>query len=508
MIDAHRIRRMRWRVLAGSQEQAFSVRMHLRRSIDTGILGRLEQAFDLAAPPGEVIHIPRLELTLRVADPDALDGVLFDGITRELASHLPHGARPAAGGGKADRRLPVERTIELDALIEYLETGLLPWFAAGANPEALTAALAELATGRMAAVVERAPAIRPGGPAAVRYFFRLLSLLPRSAWPAAVRTAAGVERAELIADIIRAVENLAAADRATLRPYTQLRVAAVLIAAARARSSDSATRDVLRSELSGLGPEPLAECAAAVPLPPAVARILRPDLTAQAPAMPHRGAQGSAGPVEGRIAGQPGPAGARSGTESPSTRSLLPERSHAAGDVRGDDAFALPVEHAGLVIVAPYLPRLFEALKLADGPQADLPEEARSRAAAALLYVATGRDEGQEFELAFIKILIGLGPDAGLPFAGGLLTTVDREEIDHMLEAVIAHWPILKGTSRDGLRTAFLQRRGLISEDADAWRLSVESSGIDALLDYLPWAISTVKLPWVTKPIFTQWTAR
>jgi hypothetical protein len=35
--------------------------------------------------------------------------------------------------------------------------------------------------------------------------------------------------------------------------------------------------------------------------------------------------------------------------------------------------------------------------------------------------------------------------------------------------------------------------------------LQVEAESFDMLLGKLPWGISTMKLPWMNKPIFTDW---
>jgi hypothetical protein len=33
----------------------------------------------------------------------------------------------------------------------------------------------------------------------------------------------------------------------------------------------------------------------------------------------------------------------------------------------------------------------------------------------------------------------------------------------------------------------------------------VEKKGYDILLDYLPWGLGLVKLPWMNKPIYVLW---
>jgi len=67
------------------------------------------------------------------------------------------------------------------------------------------------------------------------------------------------------------------------------------------------------------------------------------------------------------------------------------------------------------------------------------------------------------------------------------------------------HWKALGKTSVDGLRVAFLQRRGALREEEDGWRLQLEPESFDVLLGHLPWGLATVKLPWMTRPLYTDW---
>jgi hypothetical protein len=52
---------------------------------------------------------------------------------------------------------------------------------------------------------------------------------------------------------------------------------------------------------------------------------------------------------------------------------------------------------------------------------------------------------------------------------------------------------------------SFLQRRGLLRNIGSSWQLQVEPESFDLLLGKLPWGISIVRLPWMTRPIFTDW---
>lgn len=167
--------------------------------------------------------------------------------------------------------------------------------------------------------------------------------------------------------------------------------------------------------------------------------------------------------------------------------------------------FPLVVTQAGLILLHPFLSRFFENLGIKDARQTVLPAASLPRAAALLHWLATGDEEVYEFELGFIKILLGLPPGCSLPVSSGLLHESDREEADALLQAVLEHWTALKSTSAAALRQSFLRRRGLVREEEQGFRLQVEPEPFDVLLGTLPWGLGTVKLSWMKKPIFTDW---
>lgn len=168
----------------------------------------------------------------------------------------------------------------------------------------------------------------------------------------------------------------------------------------------------------------------------------------------------------------------------------------------------MPLHSAGLILLHPYLPRLFAALGWVGDrhlqgepfPWARLPQ-----AAALLNWLATGRDEPFEYELGTVKLLLGLNPDDPLPVAAGLLGDAEREEGEALLGAVVQHWSALGKTSIDGLRLSFLQRGGLLYPAADGWLLRPQAESFDLLIDRLPWGIAIIRLPWMPRSLHTEW---
>jgi len=181
-----------------------------------------------------------------------------------------------------------------------------------------------------------------------------------------------------------------------------------------------------------------------------------------------------------------------------------PDKARPASAVQ-PDAFGLTVEHAGLILIHPFLPQLFDHTGLWTPGRSRLADESLPRAAALLSYLALGGDDPIEFDLPLVKVLLGLAPETALPLAAGLIDGRDMREADELLASVVEHWRALKQTSIAALRASFLQRRGLLAEADDGWRLRVEGKPFDLLLDQLPWGFSTVKLRWMTAPLFTEW---
>ncbi|HEY1396378.1 contractile injection system tape measure protein, partial [Roseateles sp.] len=163
----------------------------------------------------------------------------------------------------------------------------------------------------------------------------------------------------------------------------------------------------------------------------------------------------------------------------------------------------IAVGNAGLVLVSPYLPRLFSMLGLAD-ERAFTGPEAASRAALLLQALATGHAAAPESELVLNKLLCGLPLDAPLPRLIDL-SDAEREAIDGLIGAVIQHWRILGTTSIDGLRGTFLRRAGHLERRDDAWQLSVEPGPFDMLIDQLPWGYATLRHPWMERVIHVDW---
>src|SRR6185436_7081580 len=162
------------------------------------------------------------------------------------------------------------------------------------------------------------------------------------------------------------------------------------------------------------------------------------------------------------------------------------------------------VGDAGLVLLHPFLNEFFFSLAclVLKGGFAD--EGAQTRAVYLLSFLATGRSNPPEHTVPFCKFLCGLPLKIAI-IKEIELSKYEMEECAQLLHAVIGHWSALKSTSIDGLREGFLQRKGKLDFRESMTALFVETKAQDVLLETMPWGISYIQLPWLTKPFTTTW---
>jgi hypothetical protein len=158
--------------------------------------------------------------------------------------------------------------------------------------------------------------------------------------------------------------------------------------------------------------------------------------------------------------------------------------------------------NAGIVLLHPFIKPFFEGLDLLRGGKF-VDRKAQRRAAAILHYLATGKTEMAEYDMAMPKLLVGLSLERPVD-RRIVLTDLERTEADDLLKAVIKHWKSLGDTSPDGLRDGFLKRTGKLTHRSDGWLLLMEGQTLDILLDRLPWGFSIVQLSWMKEMLFVE----
>lgn len=164
--------------------------------------------------------------------------------------------------------------------------------------------------------------------------------------------------------------------------------------------------------------------------------------------------------------------------------------------------------NAGLVLLHPFITPFLDKLGLLDAENKQFVHtRAQHQAVYCLHQLASGYSDAPEYELIIPKLLCGFTPEMALErTAVTPLPEALQEEADHLLKTVIQYWDKLGSTSPQGLREGFLKRPGkLVHRPYDGFELLVESQGIDVLLDYLPWGLSMIKLPWMQDLLHVAW---
>lgn len=161
------------------------------------------------------------------------------------------------------------------------------------------------------------------------------------------------------------------------------------------------------------------------------------------------------------------------------------------------------IDNAGLVLLAPFLPRLFTMLELTENGKFKN-REAQVKAIFLTQYAVFGNGEFPEYTLQLNKLLTSFKTGNPIP-RKSVLTDEDKNTVDSMLEGVLQNWGRLTNTSIAGLQEGFLRREGRLEEQEDTYLLAVETKAFDMLLDQVPWNFRTIKFSWMEKAIQVKW---
>ncbi len=159
---------------------------------------------------------------------------------------------------------------------------------------------------------------------------------------------------------------------------------------------------------------------------------------------------------------------------------------------------------AGIVLLAPYFPSLFENLGYLDKEGLFVSEEIQQRAVHLLNHIAGGKARPHEYTLALPKMLCGMLLQQPVP-RDMKLSKNEKQEAAELLDAVAQMWTAMKTESGDALRQAFMQRNGILEKKDGAWLLRIERTTIDIMLDTLPWSLSMIKHSWMNTMLHIEW---
>lgn len=171
-----------------------------------------------------------------------------------------------------------------------------------------------------------------------------------------------------------------------------------------------------------------------------------------------------------------------------------------SNDIPNDGIF---IVNAGIVLAHSFIGFLFKRLGLVEANNFK-DADAQVKAIFLLHYLSTGNITAAEHELVLCKLLCAYPIYTPIP-ALQIFLPAELEEANNMLVAMLQQWDKLQNTSIAGLRESFLQRKGKIFTKGERVIVQVEQSSIDILLDYLPWNLSIIKLPWIKEMVHVEW---
>lgn len=482
------INRIQWDLQAGDLAIARSWQDRVSAFSRNQLSGIVETAFRDHHSDDEVLIINRLEIDLGNLDDESL---LFDKIVETLREVVEREMTLRAFNGNENVVTKDNHRSMLEQFEFYLEHGYLPWdsFPANFMPAGkLLPSLYQLGEVRLNAWMERLISGHAARTRLVEFFSsdELKDLLLHSGIPErvieeystiinALLLEAGEGRSPRLAIFGPLLKHFSVLKSSGIR-------ALVLLWTREGVAQGCVTAHGMERIVSALKDWSVAKDAAA---------SLRPSWYQEVSAYVLAGLNGDEEtPSEQVGAGEPGP-----DTETSSIKTMK------AVSVEQDSFF---VENAGVVLVYPYLKAFFKGQGLTNAGDEFQGRKEQLCAAYWLQFIASGIRDVKEYQLVLPKVLCGYPLEA--PLYPVWESDVSGEEVaDELLQNAIGRWSKVQHTSVAGFRNSFLLRAGKLTEEEFNWLLHVERKGWDVLLDSLPYPLSVVKLPWMSKPLFIQW---
>jgi len=161
------------------------------------------------------------------------------------------------------------------------------------------------------------------------------------------------------------------------------------------------------------------------------------------------------------------------------------------------------VDNAGLVLLSPYLPALFDRTGVLAPSAVQLKVRDVPRALRLLQYLAYGEAKPSDQGLELNRVLCGVSFPQPVE-ASIALEKRDLGLCDDLIAAALSNWKAL-GQSSTALRETFLQRHGELTQEANGFRLTVERKALDVLLESAPWSFTDIKHPWMLNLLHVEW---
>lgn len=475
-----------------SEEAAFRLQQQVSEQFHQRVMAVLGRVFDELGPEGELISFDRLIVDLGSVSYSSIeDGSwtdeLYDKLTQQASTLIKE-----RGAHRQEMRRPIGAGI-VEQWLYYMRTGWLPWNVKRIEKPWLESLLAHLAADFKAAMMVReciaGNAVVPRRIALQhdeKFLVNLAEVLT-----ARNQSALPVALAEM--ELIRQVLSASPARESKILWMQAIRLAAESRVS---RSSLDIVRALLAEGVRSLATQEDVK----VDLPVMV--MIRKELAGRLPFC-----EPLLKEIEAQMGEQVVPVVDGRMVKPPFTEWLAPTSQETiytdARQQRRALEEGIHVPYAGMVLLHPFLPAFIRRVGLVKENEF-VDQAAQRRCLPLLQYVVTGVAAAPEYELVMTRILCAfpLAEPVEQEFEP---TAAEAAEAAELLDACLAQWDKLGNTSRAGLQQNFLQRAGRLMKIDDRLRLDVEQSSIDVLLDYLPWGIGMVKLPWMKEILYVNW---
>jgi hypothetical protein len=490
--NRHRIQRQIVELIIGASAEGLAVHQELARPFWDRTVPDLEEVFDRAAGPDELLRLDRLELDLGTIGggdwPAELRRRLVEELTRSLAGFTA--VSEADEEGRTDPQ-PAEAWRQF---LFFLAHGRLPWWAA--KP---VEPWNDVPTGSEA----RWSALRETALSDPRARSRLVYSVNDEFLERAIASWSGVLHAARVLGQLTPKRLGADARRRWRRGFWMLALDWVATGGFRApRGGSQLVRDLMT--LRHMYDSDSAEPRPFKRLPGDGREHGDRSRTVEDGDLPEpwrgwRLSQGDAAPFERAVTER----SANTGEPKGRAPALSPPPAGAPEKARRDvDDEAIYLGGAGVILVHPFLEQLFRERGLLEG-RSFRGLEARDRAVHLIGFITFGRVDVAEYELVLAKVLCGVELEE--PLEPVQLEDDDVAACDALLRAVLEHWTALRSSSPDWLREQFFLREGKLERTDSGWLLTIERHAQDVLLARLPWGFGVVAPAWLSERIFVHW---
>ena len=168
-----------------------------------------------------------------------------------------------------------------------------------------------------------------------------------------------------------------------------------------------------------------------------------------------------------------------------------------------DESDSIFIGNAGLILLWPFLNRLYDKLGLLEG-KIFINQESQQKAILLSDYLVTGNLDFKESDLILNKLICG----APLNMFVDVNMPLDQFELDlceSLLKGVLQNWDKLNNSSIKALRDTFLIRDGVLRKSNANYDLIIKKKPFDVLLNTLPWNISMIQTSFMKNRILVEW---